>query len=313
MKQLYIEVKEHIKTDFNFAAYLYVLLFVASGLFLSFYLNYYKALIAPTIGHTKSYVAFTLLYMLAYYGTVIPILIIKKQTTKLKQSEFWIKSFVFITLLGLLTAYYGYKDWIVDYKSNVYEFSFLSKILGNLKRFVPYVVVFAILKYFYDKKTGNFYGISRDNQFTKPFILLLLAVLPLMIFASFLPDFQAYYPRFKYWNFQEVFGLNKFKMTVLFELAYGLDFVSTELFFRGALVVGMAKILGREAVLGMVAVYVFIHFGKPFFEALSSMFGGFVLGIFAYNHKNINAGIIIHLGIAYMMELTALAQHLAKV
>jgi len=312
MKKLYYEVKEHIKSDFNLGAYLYVIIFVAVALFLCYYLDFYKLYISPTQGKPSAFISFPILYFLAYYGTVIPILIIKKQTAKLKQSEFWVKSFVFIMLMSTLTAYTNYKSWLSDYKSNYYEYAFLFKILSNLKRFFPFIIVLGILKYFYDRKSGNFYGISRENQFTKPFILLLLSVLPLMAIASFLPDFQEYYPRFKYWNFQEVFGLNKLKMTLIFELAYGLDFVSTELFFRGALVVGMAKVLGKESVLAMVAVYVFIHIGKPFGESLSSMFGGYVLGIFAYNHKNISAGIIIHLGVAYMMEITAMLQYMAR-
>ncbi|MEA2041122.1 MAG: CPBP family intramembrane glutamate endopeptidase, partial [Bacteroidota bacterium] len=76
-----------------------------------------------------------------------------------------------------------------------------------------------------------------------------------------------------------------------------------------ALIVGMAKVLKKEAVLPMVAFYVFIHFGKPALEAISSFFGGFILGIHSYYTKNIMGGIIIHMGIAWLMELAANIQH----
>ena len=97
--------------------------------------------------------------------------------------------------------------------------------------------------------------------------------------------------------------------TMFFELIYGMDFLSVELLFRGALIIGMTKVLGKEAVLPMVAAYVFIHFGKPAGEAISSFFGGFILGIHSYYKKNIFAGIIIHVGIAWMMEIAAILQH----
>jgi hypothetical protein len=71
----------------------------------------------------------------------------------------------------------------------------------------------------------------------------------------------------------------------------------------------MAKVLGREAVLPMVAAYVFIHFGKPPGEAISSFFGGFILGIHSLSKKNIFGGIVIHVGIAFLMELAAVLQH----
>ena len=79
----------------------------------------------------------------------------------------------------------------------------------------------------------------------------------------------------------------------------------TEFFFRGMLVIGMAKILGKASVFPMVAMYVFIHLGKPMGEAISSSMGGFILGVIAYYSRNIWGGVCIHLGIAWLMEIAA--------
>ena len=83
----------------------------------------------------------------------------------------------------------------------------------------------------------------------------------------------------------------------------------TELLFRGALVIGMVGILGRGAVLPMVALYVVIHLGKPPVEAISSLFGGYILGALAFQTRLIWGGVIVHVFIALTMETMGLFQY----
>jgi len=52
-----------------------------------------------------------------------------------------------------------------------------------------------------------------------------------------------------------------------------------------------------------------LHFGKPIGEAISSIFGGYVLGVIALNTKSIVGGSIVHIGVAWLMELFAYLQH----
>jgi hypothetical protein len=98
-------------------------------------------------------------------------------------------------------------------------------------------------------------------------------------------------------------------MTAIYEFIYGFDFIFVELVFRGALVIGMASILGKDAILPMVSVYCFLHFGKPAGEAISSIFGGYILGVIAYYSRSIVGGCIIHIGVAFSMEIVALIQY----
>ncbi|MCI0752029.1 MAG: CPBP family intramembrane metalloprotease [Flammeovirgaceae bacterium] len=95
---------------------------------------------------------------------------------------------------------------------------------------------------------------------------------------------------------------------VVYELAYALDFLGVELLFRGFMVIGFMSILGRGAIMPMVVTYCFLHFGKPAGEAISSVFGGFILGAIAYETRSIWGGVIIHVGIAWAMELAAFVQ-----
>jgi hypothetical protein len=58
----------------------------------------------------------------------------------------------------------------------------------------------------------------------------------------------------------------------------------------------------------MVVVYAFLHFGKPAGETISSIFGGYILGILAFQSRNIFGGLIAHLGVAWGMEYFAYLQ-----
>ena len=90
---------------------------------------------------------------------------------------------------------------------------------------------------------------------------------------------------------------------ILFELAYGLNFLGIEVFFRGFLVMALVNILGKDAILPMAVFYVSIHFTKPMGECISSFFGGSLLGIISYHTNSIKGGLLVHVGIAWMMEI----------
>jgi hypothetical protein len=70
-------------------------------------------------------------------------------------------------------------------------------------------------------------------------------------------------------------------------------------------VVLLARWIGPAAILPMAMFYCSIHFGKPLLECISSYFGGILLGIFACYSQSIYGGIVVHLGLAWMMELAA--------
>ena len=90
---------------------------------------------------------------------------------------------------------------------------------------------------------------------------------------------------------------------LLYEISYGIDFITIEVFFRGFVVLAFAHFVGKDAILPMAAFYCTIHFGKPLPECISSYFGGLLLGILVYKTQTIIGGLIVHLGIAWLMEI----------
>ena len=152
------------------------------------------------------------------------------------------------------------------------------------------------------EKHQPFYGFSTKNFQVKPYLIMLLIMVPLVVLASTQRDFLAMYPKFKNVDFflnKENPGLYK----LLYELSYGTDFVSIEIFFRGFLILAFAKWAGKESILPMALFYCTIHFGKPLGECISSYFGGIILGVITYNTQTIFGGLMVHLGIAWLMEL----------
>lgn len=145
-----------------------------------------------------------------------------------------------------------------------------------------------------------FYGMKTKGINWKPYWLMLLIMVPMIALASTQSDFQAVYPKMK--QLGDIHSIPAWQK-LMFELSYGSDFFTIELFFRGFLVIAFAKWAGKDAILPMACFYCTIHFGKPMAECISSFFGGLILGIVAYNTRSIFGGLMVHLGIAWMMEL----------
>ena len=102
-------------------------------------------------------------------------------------------------------------------------------------------------------------------------------MIPIVFLASFQEGFTKYYPSFSKSLVDGIPYPNWLKVGI-YELCYGFDFFSVELFFRGFMVVALSRFVGKEARLPMVACYAFLHFGKPMMETIGSVFGGFALG-----------------------------------
>jgi hypothetical protein len=164
------------------------------------------------------------------------------------------------------------------------------------------VISLLLVKQFW-KYDGAFWGLTTKNFDFKPYLLMLLTMLPLIVFASTQHDFLLAYPKMKQVAFISEHSSSNWLYKLLFELCYGIDFISIELFFRGFLVIAFVRYAGPAAILPMAAFYCSIHFGKPLLECISSFFGGILLGIITYNTQTILGGLMVHLGIAWMMEI----------
>ena len=214
--------------------------------------------------------------------------------------------------MGFDRSFDAFNQWIeglprVDY---YYYFRVLSKGTALISMVIPLLLFYWI----YERRRDpdkTWYGLRRGKTDLKPYFLLLGLASICIAIGTLFNDIQNYYPRYLVSGGNEyaaAHDLPRSLMVTIYELAYGSSFLGVELFFRGFLIMSFTRILGPYAVLAMVPTYAFLHFGKPMTETISSIFGGYILGVVAYKTKNIHGGIIIHIGIAWVMELLGYMQ-----
>ena len=165
---------------------------------------------------------------------------------------------------------------------------------------VPALVVRFVFR---QKLTDYGMGIRGALKHYKVYVVLFLAILPLIISVSSNEAFQRQYPFYKAFGDSELpAGL------VYWELAYGLQFFALEFFFRGFMVHGLKRRMGAYAVLVMAVPYCMIHFGKPFPETLGAIIAGLVLGMLSLRTRSIWLGVWIHVSVAWTMDFLSLWQ-----
>ena len=96
----------------------------------------------------------------------------------------------------------------------------------------------------------------------------------MLVGLSQLPSFQAVYPMAR-GNSADALSMTAWL------LAYGLQFVGVELFFRGFLLLVLRPVLGLWGVVVMLLPYTMLHFSKPPLETLGSVGFGLFLALIA--------------------------------
>ncbi|MDR1416467.1 MAG: CPBP family intramembrane metalloprotease [Prevotellaceae bacterium] len=308
LKLLFRSFTAFFRQDFNPWVYAYTVLLVACSIALMYGTAWGGRFEHGLTPFGNIYANHILRYAGLYFLVAIPSLVFRRNCATLRNPSFYIKAFLFVLLVSFSDAF----SWreALDFKEySLAEKSYVFKVMWRTRNLTFILPVLLVLRIFFDKKVKGLYGLCRGNHHVKAYLWLYVAIAPLLILASLTDDFLSYYPSYKPWVFGDVFGRPAWLNALLFEIVYMADFVMVELFFRGALVIGMAAILGRGAVLPMVAVYVALHFGKPALEAVSALFGGYFLGALAFQTRHIWGGIIIHMGIALLIELLRFFEH----
>lgn len=293
---------DFLKKDFHLISYIYTFVFVFTLIAINYSTDLYQTYVVASYQKGNSVYVFFLFYSLVYFFAAIPVLIFQKKYEILKNPAFYFKSLFFILLYALSIGYYDYRSWEFPSLLTLDKY-YLFRLIARFKSCVFVLLPLFLYKAFFDKKIEGIYGLSKNSQHLHAYFILYLLMLPFLIGVSFTPDFLKAYPQFKPWFYVGVFELPVWLYTLFYEILYAVDFINTELFFRGAMVIGLTAIMGPKTVLPMIVFYASIHFGKPIGETVSSIFGGYILGALAYQTKHIWGGVIAHIGIALTMEL----------
>jgi membrane protease YdiL (CAAX protease family) len=269
-------------------------LLATTGIFFNYHYELNRKINA-TPRHIQ-YLAWFLVFSMAF---VIPYLIY----SFLKKANLFTKS-RFLIVVFAAPAVFAWKmgfNFNIPFTHSTELNTFYNQVIyWPLKLLIISVILFIIWKKYEPKQP--FYGTLPSNFKAAPYLVMLCIMVPLIGAASTQADFLHVYPKLKNLHYLSA-GQGNWFYKLIYELAYGSDFITIELFFRGFLILGFIQYAGKEAILPMAVFYCSIHFGKPLAECISSFFGGIILGVISYNTRTIWGGIIVHLGIAWLMEL----------
>ena len=309
MRQIFKYIKIYVKEELKLNYFLSICIFLSLSVFIEYKFHITQELLNP-LKQTIFYLfANILLYSLPLLFAIWLYIILYKRSDLIGNRNFWMLVSFIVVAYAFRAYFYQHKHWAIQFCNGNYD----RYIIKCTNQFVQALLVCTPVVLFWifsgDNKKMNLYGFQLKNFNTKPYFAMLVIMLPLIAVASTQHDFLNRYPTFHdFISESETKSIMIFKTTV-YELLYGSDFVMTELFFRGFMVFTLASFMGKGCILPMATMYLFIHFGKPVGETISSFFGGTILGIIAYETRSIIGGIIVHCGTAYIMELGGAIGH----
>jgi hypothetical protein len=292
MKKIVGYLKEYIAETDKRVGFL-SLLFVGALIFCNYYFGLNRFIVR--LSYPMQYLLWFAIFFSAFFvGYWL-------QTAVKKTSQFRQKNF--LALLVLAPAIFAWKMMFplhLTLFTDVFRNQYWNAVLyWPFKVFVVTLMLWIVHRLFSNEEP--FYGVTMKNFLARPYLVMLLLMMPLVAVASTQPDFLRMYPRIQQLLYlsQPDRGWHR----LLYELSYGSDFFAIELFFRGFLVLAFARYAGKDAILPMAIFYCAIHFGKPLGECISSFFGGIILGVVCYHTRTIMGGFFVHVGLAWMMEL----------
>lgn len=148
-------------------------------------------------------------------------------------------------------------------------------------------------------REGLHLGVAGTRQHLGVYLGLFLLMLVPIALVAMSPDFERIYP------FYKTAGRSWVDL-LAWEGAYAVQFIGLEIFFRGYLLDGLRRPFGSGAIFVMAVPYVMLHFGKTGIESLAALVAGLVLGTLAMRWRSIWGGAILHILVAWTMDLTQL-------
>lgn len=314
MRTILNYLKKYLVEHFHVKLYASTAVFLTICIALNYYFDFEDSYLDSFTGQWIKWPLMSLTMAFPFLGICILLYVFDIQRSWLNSKEFWLKFVIGFLIIGFDRSFFLHYGLMEGLPRVDYVFTFRVAAWGRslLVGMVPVLLFY----YFYERRRDeekHWYGLTLKNFDFKPYLFLILIVFVGIGIASFLSELNQYYPRYKYAGgtaFATAHDLNAYIPVMIYEAVYGAYFITVELFFRGFLVIAFARTLGGHAVIAMVGSYVFLHFGKPVSETISSVFGGYLIGILAFYSHRIWGGVVLHVALAWCMELFAYWQNL---
>lgn len=128
----------------------------------------------------------------------------------------------------------------------------------------------------------------------KYFLGFMVVVVPAVLIASRLGDFESYYSH-------HVWAVESVGTFAVFAGAWLVYFFAWEFFFRGFWLFGLSRSLGSLAIFVQMVPFVMMHYKKPELESYAAVVAGIALGFMAYRGKSFVGCWLLHWVIALLM------------
>ncbi len=308
MNSIFKYIADFYRTTFHWMYFGIVCLMVGALIYLNYW--HFLELRFTSFGNSNihNFLGYYFLYFTPFAIAFFLQFLFYKNCGFFKNAWFWV-ILILSPAFFSLRVNFNYQEAII---AQIWEGDLQLFWLRSLNWVIRVIVVLlpvAMIWLIKDKSNQPFYGTKKLKNI-KPYLVMILMMVPLIALASTQKDFLQIYPKAKFLTQLEL--PSKFVYYVIYEVCYGFDFVSIEFFFRGFLILSLIKICGPQCIIPVACFYCTIHFGKPLGEAISSFWGGLLLGIISYNTRSIWGGLLIHLGIAWLMEMGGWVGYLFK-
>ncbi|MEZ0608171.1 CPBP family intramembrane glutamic endopeptidase [Fibrella sp. WM1] len=319
MRELLHDIRTYLRADFKPGLYAATAAWISLLIGINYAIGLENTIIDSQPFNPWRPVWYFGLYTTAYYGAFWLWSRFHHRHDIWQNRLFWQHTLVALVVYSYAVGSSVYAD-LARRVEDMRLYPYVHRILGNLHSILTILLPLVLYYYLIDKAQNGFYGLQPKRKGLLVYLTLLLLMVPVIALAATQPDFLLAYPTYRDTGAHLALNVPEWLTILGYELAYGWDFVPTELLFRGFLVIGLGRFINPKPVgsvadqtaltlpgpvLPMIIWYASIHFGRPLGETISSLFGGYILGVLALSTRSIWGGLFIHIGIAWLMEAAA--------
>ncbi|HMB02019.1 MAG TPA: hypothetical protein VKS21_13625, partial [Spirochaetota bacterium] len=236
MKKIFFYFRDFFRQSFSPSFYIALALFTALILVINFSFNLENGIIDRRYyGTFLHFVFFFILNAFVYLVSVLFYTFFNKTGYLLQKKEFILKVLCFLVLITLKRSFYWHKTMI---PARLCYQQWLVQIMQNAYGLVVVLLPLFLFYFFCEKNNKNFYGFNNKNFDFKPYFIILLTVAPVIAIASWSPSFTSYYPILKASENTSAslcLQVPEIVTAAFYEFFYLLDFLNTEILFRGFL------------------------------------------------------------------------------
>ena len=306
MRKIVFYFRDHLSYSTRKSFIIFFIVFLGAWLAVYYSSGIHSWINQPSRSVLAKFSIHFIMYAGVYYAIAFVFCYLHKNP-RILSLDFFLKSLSLLILVALGRSL-AVHIWLAKQIQPAQLQYFLSRIFWLLKFPAFLLLIFLVLR-LRNTNILQYSGLNIRYVEFKPFILALLILIPVILTVSFLPDFIDYYPKYRTSLAVVSSGLPEFLFVIPYEISYGINLFSIEIIYRGLFLFVMIAYLGKGSLYPMVGVYCLIHLGKPVLECISSIAGGYILGVIALYSKSILGGTFVHVGMAWFLELFAWLQN----